>query len=186
MTNTIKSPGSLTLGADLDNLSVGVYQITGVKINVLGTAVTIWGTIIVCRRAFDYQQVILSNGTKAIYYRSKNESEAWTEWKQLVTNTDLGIVYHPNINIPSTKTAIENYIKTNLGTLRRFNTVRSDPAAGSESGILPGGTSFCILWQCSSVAYGWVTLYSDLIGRPIVYGIINGTFTWYTPNLTQI
>ena len=89
MTNTIKSPGSLTLGADLDNLSVGVYQITGVKINVLGTAVTIWGTIIVCRRAFDYQQVILSNGTKAIYYRSKNESEAWTEWKQLVTNTDL-------------------------------------------------------------------------------------------------
>ena len=65
MTNTIKSPGSLTLGADLDNLSVGVYQITGVKINVLGTAVTVWGTIIVCRRAFDYQQVILSNGTKA-------------------------------------------------------------------------------------------------------------------------
>ena len=109
----------------------------------------------------------------------------WT-WTSLVTNTDLGIVYHPNINIPSTKTAIENYIKTNLGTLRRFNTVRSDPAAGSESGILPGGTSFCILWQCSSVAYGWVTLYSDLIGRPIVYGIINGTFTWYTPNLTQI
>lgn len=186
MTNTIKSPGSLTLGADLDNLSVGVYQITGVKINVLGTAVTIWGTIIVCRRAFDYQQVILSNGTKAIYYRSKNESEAWTEWKQLVTNTDLGIVYHPNINIPSTKTAIENYIKTNLGTLKRFNTVRSDPAAGSESGIFPGGTSFCILWQCSSAAYGWVTLYSDLIGKPIVYGIINGTFTWYTPNLTQI
>ena len=95
MTNTIKSPGSLTLGADLDNLSVGIYQITGVKINVLGTAVTIWGTIIVCRRAFDYQQVILSNGTKAIYYRSKNESEAWTEWKQLVTNEDL-----PNQAVP--------------------------------------------------------------------------------------
>lgn len=89
LTNTIKSPGSLTLGADLDNLSVGVYQITGVKINVSGTTVTVWGTIIVCRRAFDYQQVILSNGTKAIYYRSKNESEAWTEWKQLITNTDL-------------------------------------------------------------------------------------------------
>ncbi len=95
MTNTIKSPGSLTLGADLDNLSVGVYQITGVKINVLGTAVTIWGTIIVCRRAFDYQQVILSNGTKAIYYRSKNESEAWTEWKQLITNTDLTARFNP-------------------------------------------------------------------------------------------
>lgn len=89
MTNTIKSPGSLTLGADLDNLSVGIYQITGVKINVSGTTVTVWGTIIVCRRAFDYQQVILSNGTKAIYYRSKNESEAWTEWKQLITNSDL-------------------------------------------------------------------------------------------------
>lgn len=95
MTNTIKSPGSLILGADLDNLSVGVYQITGVKINVLGTAVTVWGTIIVCRRAFDYQQVILSNGTKAIYYRSKNESEAWTEWKQLITNTDLTERFKP-------------------------------------------------------------------------------------------
>lgn len=91
LTNTIKSPGSLTLGADLDNLSVGIYQITGVKINVSGTTVAVWGTIIVCRRAFDYQQVILSNGTKAIYYRSKNESEAWTGWKQLVTNENLPI-----------------------------------------------------------------------------------------------
>lgn len=120
-----------------------------------------------------------------IFYRSKF-SDTWNNWEKVVSNTDLGIVYHPNIKIPSTKTAIENYIKTNLGTLKRFNTVRSDPAAGSESGIFPGGTSFCILWQCSSAAYGWVTLYSDLIGKPIVYGIINGTFTWYTPNLTQI
>ena len=110
MTNTIKSPGSLTLGADLDNLSVGVYQITGVKINVLGTAVTIWGTIIVCRRAFDYQQVILSNGTKAIYYRSKNESEAWTEWKQLVTNTDLQVKRY-DVPQPSTNN-IFTYIDT--------------------------------------------------------------------------
>lgn len=120
------------------------------------------------------------------YRINTRQNGKWLAERELITNTDLGIVYHPNINIPSTKTAIENYIKTNLGTLKRFNTVRSDPAAGSESGIFPGGTSFCILWQCSSAAYGWVTLYSDLIGKPIVYGIINGTFTWYTPNLTQI
>lgn len=133
----------------------------------------------------DRRFISIEGNDNKLHLNSYNGS-TWKGWETCITNTDLGIVYHPNINIPSTKTAIENYIKTNLGTLKRFNTVRSDPAAGSESGIFPGGTSFCILWQCSSAAYGWVTLYSDLIGKPIVYGIINGTFTWYTPNLTQI
>lgn len=107
-------------------------------------------------------------------------------WHITIINSDLGIVYHPNITIPSTKAAIENYIKTNTGTLKRFNTVRSDPPSGSEAGIFPSGTSFCILWQCSSPAYGWITLYSDALSKPLAYGVINGTFTWWTPTLTQI
>lgn len=110
----------------------------------------------------------------------------WSGWQTYITNTDLGIVYHPNIAIPSTKTSIESWIKSNIGTLNRFNVVRSNPPSGSEAGIFPGNTSFCILWQCSSPAYGWITLYSDNISRPIVYGVMNSAITWSVPTLTQI
>ncbi len=113
-------------------------------------------------------------------------NNVWVEERKLITNSDLGIVYHPNIAIPSTKTSIESWIKSNIGTLNRFNVVRSNPPSGSEAGIFPGNTSFCILWQCSSPAYGWITLYSDNISRPIVYGVMNSAITWSVPTLTQI
>lgn len=119
-----------------------------------------------------------------IYVQLKDN--VWTE-TSLITNSDLGIVYHPNITIPSTKAAIENYIKTNTGTLNRFNTVRSNPAPGSEAGFFGSRGSFSILWQCSSTAYGWITIYSDTVEKPIIYGILSSnTFTWSIPTLTQI
>lgn len=187
---TLLSTSILQKALELPNNGFFVYNLNGANYNGndLPVGVYSYGSACIYKRNSESIFVFLTGIAASSTPLATNwyDGASWTGWKTYVTNTDLGIVYHPNIKIPSTKTAIENYIKTNLGTLRRFNTVRSDPAAGSESGIFPGGTSFCILWQCSSVAYGWVTLYSDLIGKPIVYGIINGTFTWYTPNLTQI
>lgn len=92
------------------------------------------------------------------------------------------IARNETLSISGKLAEIGNWIKNNPGTLGRFNYVRAHP---TESGYF-NTSSFSILWNLSSVSYGWAMLQSDN-EKTVLFGRLSeGIFYWYAPTLTPV
>lgn len=98
------------------------------------------------------------------------------------TETD-GVVRLPDVSLSGIGAFIISATNSDSLTVKWYS-VRANPMPGSTGYFSTG--SFSILWNLSSVAYGWAILMSDN-DNMIVFGrLVSGVWYWYKPTLTVV
>lgn len=95
-------------------------------------------------------------------------------------NGDFAITKYPGgvIDISGQLTAIVSWIKSNTTIFKRYNYVRVEP---TDTDGYFGTSSFDIIWNLSSVNYGWLMLRSDN-SKSVLFGrLVSGEAKWDIP-----
>lgn len=95
-------------------------------------------------------------------------------------NGDFAITKYPGgvIDISGQLTAIVSWIKSNTTIFKRYNYVRVEP---TDTDGYFGASSFDIIWNLSSVNYGWLMLRSDN-SKSVLFGrLVSGEAKWDIP-----
>ena len=117
-------------------------------------------------------------------YSAFRNGGTWQNGKISASKSDLGVTEYnagKSISISGKLSDIGAWLQTN-GVTSRWMAVRANPT-GSDGYF--GGSTFCILWQCSSVNYGWCILMSDS-SKMVVFGRNSEGWHWYAPSLTEV
>lgn len=116
-------------------------------------------------------------------YTNTKYNNTWVGWAESSTKDDLGVTEYnagKSISISGKLSDIGTWLQTN-GVTSRWMSARVNP---TNDGYF-GRSTFCILWQCSSVNYGWCILISDN-SKMVVFGRNSEGWHWYAPSLTEV
>ncbi|MDY4772009.1 MAG: hypothetical protein SO267_15040 [Lachnospiraceae bacterium] len=117
-------------------------------------------------------------------YSAFRNGGIWQNGKISATKDDVGVTEYnagKSISISGKLSDIGAWLQTN-GVTSRWMSVRANPT--NDDGYF-GRSTFSILWQCSSAAYGWCILMSDN-SKMVVFGRNSEGWRWYAPSLSEV
>ena len=95
-----------------------------------------------------------------------------------------GVIWLNDVSLNGIGTFITNAVSQH-NTVVKWYCVRANPSSDANPGYF-SSASFSIMWNCSSINYGWTILMSD-DSNFILFGRLNvGRWHWYHPTLTEV